>query len=241
MKKIRHGIFMIPAYGAVIAGLLLVSIFGSKAITTISENAPLASRKCIVVDAGHGGEDGGAISCTGVYESQINLQIALRLEDLLHLLGIDTVMIRSTDRSVYTSGDTIASKKVSDLKERVRITNGTKNAILVSIHQNQFTESRYSGAQVFYAATAGSEDLAGSIQNSFHQTLNPDSNRQIKKANGVYLMQHIQCTGVLVECGFISNPEEEAKLRSAEYQQKISCVIAAACSQFLHGKPETLT
>ena len=126
MKKIRHGIFMIPAYGAVIAGLLLVSIFGSKAITTISENAPLTSRKCIVVDAGHGGEDGGAISCTGVYESQINLQIALRLEDLLHLLGIDTVMIRSTDRSVYTSGDTIASKKVSDLKERVRITNGTK-------------------------------------------------------------------------------------------------------------------
>ena len=235
MKKCIHCRWLIPTYILAIGGLLLTAVLGSRAITTVSEHFPITARKCVVIDAGHGGEDGGAVSYTGVYESQINLQIALRLEDLMHLLGIDTVMIRSTDCSVYTKGDTLASKKVSDLKERVRITNATENAVLVSIHQNQFAESRYSGAQVFFASTQGSEDLAQIIQRSFIQTLNPGSKRQIKKANGIYLMQHIQCTGVLVECGFISNPEEEAKLRSTEYQQKISCILASACSQYLNG------
>lgn len=238
MKKPVHFVWLIPTYALVIGGLLLTAAFGSRVITTFSENSPVTARKCVVIDAGHGGEDGGAVSYTGVFESQINLQIALRLESLMHLLGIDTVMIRTTDRSIYTKGDTLAAKKVSDLKERVRITNATKNAVLVSIHQNQFAESRYSGAQVFFAATSGSEDLAHLIQRSFIQTLNPGSQRQIKKANGIYLMQHIQCAGVLVECGFISNPVEEAKLRSAEYQQKICCVLAAACSTFLHGTTE---
>lgn len=235
MKNTVRCTSLIPVYIAAISCLLLIAVFGSRAVTVISENVPVTNRKCIVIDAGHGGEDGGAVSCTGVLESRINLEIALRLEDLMHLLGVDTVMIRTTDCSVYTQGDTLASKKVSDLKERVRITNATENAILVSIHQNQFADSRYSGAQVFYAPTDDSEALAKTIQYAFAQTLNPGSNRQIKKADGVYLMQHIECTGVLVECGFLSNPAEEAKLRDAKYQQKICCVIAAVCSRYLHG------
>lgn len=239
MKKTVRCASLIPVYIAVLGCLLLAAIFGSRAVTAISENAPVTGRKCIVIDAGHGGEDGGAVSCTGVYESQINLEIALRLEDLMHLLGIDTVMIRTTDRSVYTQGDTIASKKVSDLKERVRITNATENAILVSIHQNQFAESRYSGAQVFYAPANGSDMLAKALQSAFIQTLNPGSSRQTKKADGVYLMQHIECTGILVECGFLSNPTEEAKLRDAQYQQRICCVIASVCSRYIHGNSET--
>lgn len=238
MKKLAYCSWLIPIYSLIIGAFFLTVVLGSRVITVISENSPVTARKCVVIDPGHGGEDGGAVSCTGVFESHINLQIALRLEDLMHLLGIDTVMIRTTDRSIYTKGDTLASKKVSDLKERVRITNATENAVLLSIHQNQFAESRYSGAQVFFAETDGSKNLAQSIQSSLVRALNPSSQRKIKKASGIYLMQHIQCTGILVECGFISNPDEEAKLRSPEYQQKICCVLASTCSKFLHGIAE---
>ena len=104
----------------------------------------------IIIDPGHGGEDGGAISCTGVSESKLNLEISLRLNDLLNLLGYDTCLIRDSDISIHTKGETIAQKKASDLKERVRIVNETENAVLLSIHQNQFPDSRYSGPQVFF-------------------------------------------------------------------------------------------
>lgn len=234
MKKIK-GLF--PVYFIVIIGLLLSAIYGSRAATVISENAPVKNRKCIIIDAGHGGVDGGAVSCTGVLESQINLEIALKLNDLCHLLGLDTKMIRTTDCSIHTQGSSIAAKKVSDLKERVRITNETENAVIVSIHQNKYVQSQYSGAQVFYAPTEGSNILAKSIQDTYLRCLNSGSNRKIKEADGVYLMQHITCPGVLVECGFLSNPEEEARLRNKSYQQKICCVIASACSGYLNAEP----
>ena len=115
-------------YCLTIGGLLLAVIWGSRAITVISENMPVERQHCIIIDAGHGGEDGGATSCTGKLESSFNLEISLRLNDLLHLLGYDTVMIRTSDVSIYTKGETIAQKKVSDLKERVRIANETENA-----------------------------------------------------------------------------------------------------------------
>ena len=213
----------------------IVAVLGtSRVITVISEGLPIDDRRCIIIDAGHGGMDGGAISCTGKSESGINLEIALRLEDLFHLLGYQTKMIRREDISVYTKGETIAQKKVSDLKERVRICNETQNGILVSIHQNQFTDSRYSGAQAFYGKDEDSKKLAHQVQSAF-QMMDPNNKRENKKANGVYLMEHIQCPGILVECGFLSNPEEEAKLRTATYQQQICCTIVASVSNFLDG------
>ena len=223
---------VIPFNLIVLAIFLFAIIGGNKVITVISENSPVKGRSCVVIDAGHGGEDGGAISCTGVLESNINLSIALRLEDLLHLLGYDTLMIRRTDRSVYTSGDTIAARKVSDLKERVRIINETENAILVSIHQNYFSSSKYHGAQVFYGDESG-KVLAEKLQTVPVDNLNPGSNRKCKQADGIYLMNHIQCIGVLIECGFLSNPQEEAQLRNGEYQNKLCCVIAATLSEYL--------
>lgn len=224
---------------AVVFYLLIIGIFlaavylGSAATSVIAQKIPLERDHTIVIDAGHGGEDGGATSCTGKLESSFNLEIALRLDDLLHLLGYDTVMVRTTDRSVYTQGTTIAEKKVSDLKQRVALVNGTENALLISIHQNTFSDSRYSGAQVFYGPEGESQALAEALQTAFCRTVNPGSNRKCKKADGVYLMQNIDCTGILVECGFLSNPEEEAKLRTKEYQQKLCCVIAATASEFL--------
>lgn len=219
--------------------LLVISLFaaaaywGSRGVTVLAQLVPLTREHVIVIDAGHGGMDGGATSCTGKLESAYNLEIALKLNDLLHLLGNDTVMIRTSDRSVETQGQTIAAKKVSDLKERVRIVNETENAILISIHQNTFSDSRYSGAQVFYGPAGESQLLAEALQSTFCSSVNPGSNRKCKKADNVYLMQHINCTGVLVECGFLSNVEEEAKLSDEVYQRKLCCIIAATVSGFL--------
>lgn len=233
MKKPVRYISLLPYYLMLLSAFVALAAGGSRAVTVVSVNAPITDRKTVVIDAGHGGVDGGTTSCTGVLESQYNLEIALKLNDLLHLLGINTVMIRDTDCSVYTKGETIAQKKVSDLKERVRIVNSTENAILVSIHQNHFPQPEYSGAQVFYAPTEGSSDIAKSLQLTLIQAVNPNSHRQIKKADGIYLMQHIDCPGVLIECGFLSNPKETYLLGTSSYQQKLCSVIASTLSREL--------
>ena len=216
-----------PFYLLLIGAIVVTVLWSDRAITVMSESAPLTDRHCIIIDAGHGGVDGGATSCTGVLESQINLEISLRLNDLCHLLGMETKMIRTTDISVYTEGQTISQKKVSDLKHRVQIINETPNATVISIHQNYFSDGRYSGAQVFYPKDESSRQLAEAMQLAFAVT---GSTRGAKPSQGVYLMEHIQCSGVLVECGFLSNPQEEAKLRSPEYQKLLCCVIVSTLS-----------
>lgn len=231
MKKCL--VSLMPIYVLVLSLLISLGFLGSNAVSVISENAPIKNRKCVVIDAGHGGVDGGATSCTGVLESKINLDISLRLDDLMHLLGIHTVMIRKTDTSIHTEGDTIAAKKISDLKERARIVNETEDALLLSIHQNYFTDNRYSGAQVFYCDNKDSREFAEKLQHDLIQNLNKKSMRMAKKSRGVYLMEHIDCTGVLVECGFLSNLQEERSLRDPEYQKKLCCVIATATSKYL--------
>lgn len=232
MKRVNW-LGLLPFYLLAVILCIGAAQWGSTAVTTAVQTGPVDREYTVVIDAGHGGIDGGATSCTGKLESSYNLEIALRLNDLLRLLGYDTVMTRTTDTSIYTEGNTIASQKVSDLKERARIVNETDNAILISIHQNTFSDSRYSGAQVFYANTEGSKELATLLQNSFCAAVNPGSKRGCKQAGSVYLMQNIQTTGVLIECGFLSNAGEEAKLRSAEYQRKLCCVIGSALSEFI--------
>ena len=226
----------LPFYLLTVIVILGLADWGSRAVTTISQTSPVPRQHRFVIDAGHGGIDGGATSCTGVLESTVNLQIALRMNDLMHLLGYETVMVRTTDTSVYTGGSTIAAQKVSDLKERVRIVRETPDAVLISIHQNTFSDSRYGGAQVFYGGAEDSKALAERLQSAFVATVNPGSSRKCKKADGVYLMQNITCTGVLIECGFLSNPGEEAKLRDPGYQKMLCCVIASSVSCFVNSR-----
>ena len=232
MKRDNWVVFT-PFYLLVVIMFLGIAHIGSNTVTTIHQQKPVQRRCCFVIDAGHGGIDGGATSCTGILESHINLEIALRLDDLLHLLGYDTVMIRRTDESVYTQGDTIASQKVSDLKERCRIVNETENGILVSLHQNTYPDSRYRGAQVFYANDDKSNEIAQNLQQNLVTVLNPESKRKSKPAKGVYLMEHITRPGILIECGFLTNPEEEAKLRDDAYQKMLCGVIACSLSGYL--------
>lgn len=230
MKNQARGVLI---YSIIITFFLLSVYYGSHTVTVMAENTPVTWEHCIIIDPGHGGVDGGATSYSGRLESAYNLEISLKLMDLLHFLGYNVKIIRTEDVSVYTKGETIAQKKVSDLKERVRIANSTENALLLSIHQNTYPDSRYSGAQVFYAGTAGSKELAQQLQAAFLTELTPGSNRRCTQSEGIYLMEHIQCPGVLIECGFLSNPQEDTLLQSNSYQKKLSCVIAGTVSQYL--------
>ena len=219
----------------VVSILLIIAISGSQTLNAINENAPLTQKNCIILDAGHGGVDGGATSCTGVSESAINLEITLRLRDLMALLGIDTKLIRETDISVYTEGESVAAKKVSDLKNRAKFVNQTPNAILISIHQNYFTNSRYSGPQVFYKNEENSKTFGKYMQTALVKTLSPFNKRQYKKADGIYLLNNIKTAGILIECGFLSNPTEASKLETTQYQQKLCAVIATQTNMFINS------
>ena len=184
----------------------------------------------IVLDAGHG----GAVSPDGVPESGINLQIVRKAEGLLVFLGRSVRLTRTGEEAIYSpEAQTLREKKVSDLKNRVALINALPHAVLLSIHQNFFTEGKYHGAQVFYAKTPGSQQLAEQLQSNLALGLEPDNHRQCKKSDGVYLMEHIDCTGVLVECGFLSNYEEEQRLLQPEYQKKLAAVIAGTLSVWL--------
>lgn len=194
----------------------------------------------IVIDPGHGGEDGGATGVAGTRESDLNLAVSLRLQALLRLFGHEPVMVRTTDTAVYSAGaGTISEKKVSDIHNRVRLVNDTPGALLVSIHQNFFTQGKYSGAQVFYADDAYSRELAQRMQAQLRASLDPGNRREAKGAAGtVYLMNHIQTPGILVECGFLSNAAEEARLNTPAYQTRLAMTMAAVLLQNLEDANE---
>ena len=223
------------SYFCIVFAAVLAAVFSGKLyLATFAVAECPDSRPVIILDAGHGGEDGGAVSPSGVRESGINLQICVRTDALLRLLGQPTLLLREDDRSLHSeSAETISEKKISDLKNRVSEVNSRSNAILVSVHQNMFHESRYSGAQVFYGPTPGSDELADSIQKSLREQLSKENRRQIKPADSVYLMNHVSCPAVLVECGFLSNAEECRRLCTPEYQKQIAMVISVETMEFM--------
>lgn len=203
------------------------------AVKTIS-GAPLSESCVIVVDPGHGGEDGGAVASNGTVESGINLAIASRLNDLLRLCGCETQMTRREDVSIYSEGSgTLHEKKVSDLKNRVAMVNGLDCGVLVSIHQNCLPSSpRVHGAQVFYNTVDGAEDLALSIQDSLNLAVNPENEKSAKQIPpSIYLMKEVTAPAVLVECGFLSNTEETEKLQQPSYQLHLAAAIASGILQ----------
>nr|WP_316621896.1 N-acetylmuramoyl-L-alanine amidase [uncultured Ruminococcus sp.] len=192
-------------------------------------------RITVIIDAGHGGEDGGA-EVDGVLEKDINLSIADKLADTLRLCGVRVTEIRDEDISVYDdSAQTLREKKVSDLKHRVETVNGSENNILVSIHQNKFDNNAYSGAQVFYSSNNDkSRVLAGSIRNSVVSLLQNDNTRELKPANSdIYLLDNATVPAVIVECGFLSNDEERAKLLDSGYQSEMAYSIAMGVLEYI--------
>lgn len=230
---------------ALAAVLLVLLWLGGRELGESVASSSLAAfpGPVLVIDAGHGGEDGGAVSLTGVSESQINLAVALRVDAVLGLYGVPAVLLRETDISLHSPGSTtLRQKKVSDLHNRVSAVEALENAVLLSIHQNSYPSPRYSGAQVFYAPTAGSEELAQRTQQVLCQVLDPENTRAYKKIpDTIYLMNHVTCPAVLVECGFLTNPQEEKLLLSAGYQTKLAAALAGAWLQYLQLPEDPLS
>ncbi len=183
----------------------------------------------VVIDAGHGGEDGGAVAADGTVESGVNLEVALRLNDLLCFLGSETILTRSTDVSLHSpEAETLRQKKVSDLKNRVALINALEDSVLISVHQNSLpSDASVHGAQAFYAKTEGSDELAASIQSALNNAINAPKEKKEKAIySGVYLMENVECTAVLVECGFLSNSTESKLLTQQTHQKKLAMTIA---------------
>ncbi len=192
--------------------------------------------KTVIIDAGHGGEDGGTQSKRGVLEKDINLAIALKINSILKGLSVDTVMIRNGDYLLYSSGETtIRQKKVADIRKRTEITNESQNSLLLSIHQNYYTESKYSGVQVFYSPNNPiSGEIAQSVQNTVVAQLQPDNTREIKASGSeIYLLHHAQVPAIMVECGFLSNEAEAEKLCDEEYQRQIALAIVEGILKYI--------
>jgi N-acetylmuramoyl-L-alanine amidase len=205
-----------------------------------SENKLTTKNPTIIIDAGHGGFDGGASTDDGVSEKGINLDIALYLKEYLNLFGFNVVMTRETDTSTESEGlTTIRSKKSSDLHNRMYLMEKTDNAIFVSIHQNHFSSSKYKGAQVFYSPQFSEQSslLAESIQESIVYYLQKDNKRQIKPCGtSVYLIYKAVKPAVLVECGFLSNPDDSENLQNEIYQRKMALCIAIGILNYCEGQ-----
>ena len=201
------------------------------------EDASLA-RFTVVLDAGHGGEDGGAVSASGIYEKDLNLSVAMLVRDLLQANGIEVVMTRTTDTLLYDRNqDYQGHKKALDLAARRKIGEETEGAIFVSIHMNAYPLSQYSGLQVWYSKNdAQSRVIADAIQSRVQGTLQPENNRQTKAATtGIYLLHHLTCPAVLVECGFLSNAAEAERLNTPEYQKQLALLITLAIMEAQSG------
>ncbi len=212
----------------------VILLFGCS--TAINVNTTSDELPTIIIDAGHGGEDGGAVAGDGTNEKDINLQIAQNLNTMFQSGGFKTVMTRTSDIAIYDEGcSTIKEKKVSDMHNRLEIFNKDENSIIISIHQNKFEQEKYNGTQLFYSPNnEKSEVLAESIRLSVTGMLQPDNTRENKKATkDIYLLYNCKQPSVIVECGFLSNNAELEKLKTEDYQQQMAFSIYCGCIEYI--------
>lgn len=182
----------------------------------------------VIIDAGHGGEDGGAVGKNGVYEKDLNLTIAKEVCDMLRASGIDVIMTRTEDVLLYDRNvDFKGRKKILDLAARLKILNETENCIFVSVHMNSFPQEQYKGLQVYYSNnTPEAKILADNIQSSVKALIQEDNNRSTKRSGeSIFLLDRAKCPAVLVECGFLSNPYECEKLSDQNYQKEMALAV----------------
>ncbi len=215
------------------------SIFTIALITFVTPSAHNRNiNHLVIIDPGHGGEDGGAVGCDGIVEKNINLKISLSIRDLLTLLGFETIMTRENDKSIYDeSAINLRQKKRSDLRNRLSIIhkNSSNDSIFLSIHQNKFPDEKYSGSQVFFSKNNPlSENLALCIKNSITSSLQPENTREIKEATSkIFLLNNSKIPSVTLECGFLSNLKESKNLVDEIYQKKVALCTVSGIVDFL--------
>ena len=247
MKK---GFYMSFRLKEFIVGLLAVIICTTcvflldfnKIINTTSEvelTQNVSSKVKIIIDPGHGEFDGGTQSASGILEKDINLKISLLLRKKLNSLGYEIIMTRDTDMVLSdVDADSTRQKKSSDLKNRLKVIEANPDAVFVSIHQNYFTQSQYSGTQVFYSKNnPDSMILAQTIQTQIAENLQKENKRQIKPSGSeIFLLYKAQIPAVMVECGFLSNVKETELLTDDKYQKEIASEIAVAIDKYICNK-----
>lgn len=208
--------------------LTAFALHGLRAQAAVAGEAAIP--RIIVLDAGHGGADGGASGPDGTRECDLNLAITLKTDAVLGLLGEKTLLLRSTDTDLSSSDSkSISQKKVSDIRRRVELTNSQPGAILVSIHCNTYSQEKYHGAQVFY--TGGAKEFGETMQLALKNGVDPSNARMAKAVSpDVYLMNHVKVPGILVECGFLTNQEELTNLKDPDYQTRLAVTIAVTAA-----------
>jgi N-acetylmuramoyl-L-alanine amidase len=240
---VKHS-FLLAGIFCIMAGIcvLIVVVFftvGRLQNALAADNSNSEYEKTVIIDPGHGGVDGGAVGSGGVVEKGINLAISLKLKDFFESSGYKVIMTREDDRSIHDDGsNSIREKKVSDIHNRFKILEKNPKAIFLSIHQNKFQKSQFSGTQVFYSANNDSSKiLAQFIQARATSLLQPGNDREIKPAGGnLYILYHAKSPAVLVECGFLSNSQEAALLQNDAYQNKMAFSIFCGTLDFYSGK-----
>ena len=210
---------------------ILVGTFEAKT----SAEASTEGTRVIIIDAGHGGEDPGAVGVNGVYEKDLNLEIAFTLGEELKSRGYTVVYTRTEDKLLYTPEENIKGmRKISDLKNRCRISAEYHAPIFVSIHMNTYGASKYSGLQVYYAdKNEESRILANKIQGAVKRELQHENKRTVKSGSSIYVLENASGTAVLIECGFLSNPEECEKLSEKEYQKQLSFSVICGIIEYI--------
>ena len=232
MRKVFHIKWWHPLAAAILLAVIALWAQDDARATEAPAIPPV-----LVIDAGHGGADGGAVAADGTTESGVNLDIALRLEALARFWGVQTVMTRASEDIAYPdSAASIAAKKVADQHARVGLVNNTPGAVLLSIHQNKYPAAAPHGIQVFYGKVPGGQELAEIAQGNLTALLCPD-NRRLATPIGqdIYLMKNVNCPAVLVECGFLSNPGDLADLKTDTYRMKLAAVLLGSYLQYTRG------
>lgn len=223
-------------YTSTIMALLLLcsmALLSREAAQYASSRSLLQKGYTVVIDSGHGGSDPGKIAADGTLEKDLNLAVALKLQTYLEAADINVVMTRTTDAGLYDENS--SNKKAQDMKNRVSLMNDCNANVVVSIHQNSYSDSAIHGAQVFYytTSTAGKE-LAHILQESLTTNLDSANHRKEKANDNYYLLKKVQSPIVIVECGFLSNPSEAALLSSAGYQDQIAWILHMGILQYLN-------
>ena len=209
--------------------------------TVVPVNATPITNKVIIIDAGHGLPDEGAVGFNGTTEQAVNLSIALKLQKIIEQSGAKVVLTRSDENGIYSlDSSSIRNKKVSDIKNRVEIGNGSDADIFVSIHLNKYPPSEYyRGWQTFYQSSSeDSKRLAEIVQEWIGKNIDYKNNRTPLPISGVYIMEHVEIPSVIVECGFLSNPEEAELLKTDSYQNKLAWGIYTAIEEYFLSKTE---
>ena len=208
-------------------------------VSVRASTSHVTNKKTIVLDAGHGGMDSGAVGINGELEKNINLAIVRDLGDMLTLSGFNVVLTRDSDISIHDEGITgTREQKVSDMKNRLDIINKYGDCLFLSVHQNKFTEPEYFGAQIFYTANNPDNRMIAQIMQDNFKTIQPGNDRQIKQeGDELYLFKNTKIPAVLIECGFLSNPDDAANLSDPDYQRKVAYTIYNGILTYLTSKP----